>query len=82
MSKISRQILIGALTLILLSSACGAITTEATPTPVGTILAEGQTRPPQLTSTVISGKRQQAFRSHRSFRSPVKMLYPCSASSV
>ena len=54
MSKISRQILVGALTLIFLSSACGAITTEDTPTPVGTILVEDQTRLPQPTSTTIS----------------------------
>jgi hypothetical protein len=41
MSRISRQILIGALTVILLSSACGRLTL-ASPTPVWTVPPAGQ----------------------------------------
>jgi hypothetical protein len=51
MTRFSRQFLLGALTLILLSSACGAFAREEVVIPVGTILAEDQTRLPQPTST-------------------------------
>jgi hypothetical protein len=50
MKSISRRILIGALGLIFLNSACGALT-GATPTPVGTILPDAQVV--EVTSTNV-----------------------------
>ena len=49
MSRISRQVLIGALTLIFLTSACGA-EQGTTPTFVGTLLPENH----DLTNTPIA----------------------------
>lgn len=54
MTIISRRILLAALTLIFLSSACRVFTPEEIVIPVGTILVEDQTRLPQPTTTVAS----------------------------
>lgn len=51
MTRFSRQILLGAMTMIFLSSACGVFTPEEIVIPVGTILVEEQTHLPQPTST-------------------------------
>ena len=48
MSRISRQVLIGALTLIFLTSACGRLTL-ASPTPVWTVPPTGQLVLPTVT---------------------------------
>jgi hypothetical protein len=48
MSKISRRILVCALTMIFLNSACGTLD-GASPTPVGTILSEGSGQSPTAT---------------------------------
>lgn len=54
MTRFSCRILLGALTIILLSSGCGVFTPEEIVIPVGTILVEDETRLPQATATNAS----------------------------
>lgn len=53
MKNISRRILVGALSLIILNSACGALT-RTTPAPVGTILPDDPLQTIAPTSTTVS----------------------------
>ncbi len=82
MSKISRQVLIGALTLIFLSSGCGRLTTGVPYSRVDRYPSGTTVLAHDFTWLPLPLQQARPFPQHRISPSLVKILYPCSASSV